>query len=208
MRNRPTGSGTSQRLSCWCHSRNSAQQSTSPSTVSSTTSNLNGAQCELHYRSNSHDSPTEFRPQSFPPSYVWMYGSFVADVFITSAMIFYLQRMKDSTVFDRTRSVVNRMCILTFETNALTGLCEVIVAALLQVRKDGWGPCFNFCLVKLYTISLLVSLNSRKAANAKGPMSTGINSNFASNFNKANNTMEMQRSRGIVRLFLILFLSI
>jgi len=97
----------------------------------------------------------------FNAAYVWLYGESAADVLITASLIYLLQSVRDATSFKSTKSIANRLSILTFETNALTAVSCISSAILLDIRKDGWGPAVNFLSVKLFCISLLVTLNAR-----------------------------------------------
>jgi hypothetical protein len=79
----------------------------------------------------------------FNAAYVWLYGEAAADVIITVSLIYYLQSVRDATTFRNTKSLANRLTILTFETNALTLISCVASAVALQSRKDGWGRVFR-----------------------------------------------------------------
>jgi hypothetical protein len=80
----------------------------------------------------------------FQAAYVWLYGEAAADLVITASLVFYLQSVRESTTFRSTKSLANRLSIITFETNALTLISCISSAIALQVRKDGWGVSSDF----------------------------------------------------------------
>ncbi|KAJ3574716.1 hypothetical protein NP233_g1572 [Leucocoprinus birnbaumii] len=97
----------------------------------------------------------------------WLGSSCLADVVITSAMVFYLR--KHRTGFSQTDHQIDRIIRVTMHTGLVTALWALIdlMLYLSSVSHYSLLPSasrhlfFNFCLSKLYTNSLMSSLNSR-----------------------------------------------
>ncbi|KAF9267332.1 hypothetical protein L218DRAFT_1060558 [Marasmius fiardii PR-910] len=93
---------------------------------------------------------------------MWLLGSCCGDILITSI----LRRHK--TGFQASDDIVDRVIRLTVQTGLLTAICAIIDLALFLADPSGLHLIFNFPLSKLYTNSLMSSLNSRGAWNFKG----------------------------------------
>ncbi|OJT08158.1 hypothetical protein TRAPUB_954 [Trametes pubescens] len=90
---------------------------------------------------------------------VWLAFSAVADCAITVALVWHLRKHK--TGFVATDDIVNRIIRLTVQTGLITALCAVIDLVLFLATPSGLHLVFNLPLSKLYTNSLMSSLNSR-----------------------------------------------
>ncbi|KAL1950417.1 hypothetical protein VTO73DRAFT_5541 [Trametes versicolor] len=90
---------------------------------------------------------------------VWLAFSAVADCAITVALVWHLRKHK--TGFVATDDIVNRIIRLTVQTGLITALCAVIDLVLFLASPSGLHLVFNLPLSKLYTNSLMSSLNSR-----------------------------------------------
>ncbi|KAF7968291.1 hypothetical protein HWV62_31033 [Athelia sp. TMB] len=110
---------------------------------------------------------------------IWLAGAAVTDVGITTAMTYHLQKHK--TGFSATDDVVNRYAIilavfalgltylvifnriirLTVQTGAVTAVVAIIDLVLFLTDTTGTHLIFNVPLSKLYTNSLMSSLNAR-----------------------------------------------
>ncbi|KAI0632408.1 hypothetical protein C8Q77DRAFT_1159036 [Trametes polyzona] len=90
---------------------------------------------------------------------VWLAFSAVADCAITIALVWHLRKHK--TGFAATDDIVNRIIRLTVQTGLITALCAVIDLILFLATPSGLHLVFNLPLSKLYTNSLMSSLNSR-----------------------------------------------
>ncbi|KAH9939817.1 hypothetical protein B0H21DRAFT_756071 [Amylocystis lapponica] len=90
---------------------------------------------------------------------VWLAFSAVADSLITVALVWHLRKHK--TGFHATDDIVNRIIRLTVQTGLVTALCAVIDLILFLASPSGLHLVFNLPLSKLYTNSLMSSLNSR-----------------------------------------------
>ncbi|OSD07502.1 hypothetical protein PYCCODRAFT_1463746 [Trametes coccinea BRFM310] len=90
---------------------------------------------------------------------VWLAFSAVADCAITIALVGHLRKHK--TGFAATDDIVNRIIRLTVQTGLITALCAVVDLVLFLATPSGLHLVFNLPLSKLYTNSLMSSLNSR-----------------------------------------------
>ncbi|KAI0926841.1 hypothetical protein AcW1_007756 [Taiwanofungus camphoratus] len=90
---------------------------------------------------------------------IWLAFSAVADSAITTALVWHLRSHK--TGFSGTDDVVNRIIRLTVQTGLVTALCAIIDLILFLATPSGLHLIFNLPLSKLYTNSLMSSLNSR-----------------------------------------------
>ncbi|KAI0647778.1 hypothetical protein C8Q79DRAFT_951904 [Trametes meyenii] len=101
---------------------------------------------------------------------VWLAFSAVADTIITASLVWHLRRHK--TGMPVTDDIVNRIIRLTVQTGLITALCAIIDLVLFLVTPTGLHLIFNLPLSKLYTNSLMSSLNSRQGW--KYDTSTGV----------------------------------
>jgi len=90
---------------------------------------------------------------------IWLVSAAVADVCITLVLTFHLQRHK--TGFPATDDIVNRIIRLTVQTGAITAVCATVDLIIFLVDDTGTHLIFNVPLSKLYTNSLMSSLNAR-----------------------------------------------
>ncbi|PCH39978.1 hypothetical protein WOLCODRAFT_150029 [Wolfiporia cocos MD-104 SS10] len=90
---------------------------------------------------------------------IWLAFSAVADSAITAALVWHLRKHK--TGFSQTDDIVNKIIRLTVQTGLVTALCAIIDLILFLASPSGLHLIFNLPLSKLYTNSLMSSLNSR-----------------------------------------------
>ncbi|ETW83074.1 hypothetical protein HETIRDRAFT_474219 [Heterobasidion irregulare TC 32-1] len=95
-----------------------------------------------------------------PAVIVWLAGSAACDTMITIVLVWHLRRHKGG--FSTTDDVIDRIIRVTVQTGMLTSLVALIDLVLFISSPSGLHLAFNFPLSKLYTNSLLSSLNSRK----------------------------------------------
>ncbi|KAI0030851.1 hypothetical protein K488DRAFT_87392 [Vararia minispora EC-137] len=99
--------------------------------------------------------------QSFKPiTVIWLVGSAAADILITVVLVWYLRRQKSG--YSWTDDVVDRIIRLTVQTGMVTAIVACIDCVLYLASPDAYHLTFNFMLAKLYTNSLLSSLNARR----------------------------------------------
>ncbi|KAI8978769.1 hypothetical protein BD414DRAFT_117621 [Trametes punicea] len=91
---------------------------------------------------------------------IWLAFSAIADTLITISLVWHLRRHK--TGMPVTDDVVNRIIRLTVQTGLITALCAIVDLILFLVTPAGLHLIFNLPLSKLYTNSLMSSLNSRQ----------------------------------------------
>ncbi|KAH9068072.1 hypothetical protein EDB83DRAFT_2314878 [Lactarius deliciosus] len=92
--------------------------------------------------------------------YTWLGGNTVADLVITGSMLYYLTRRRGDGNFSD--HALSRIMILAIETNILTTTIGVVALVMVAVYPDkNWYTCPTAFLGKLYSNTLLVSLNNR-----------------------------------------------
>ncbi|KAK7051590.1 hypothetical protein VNI00_004569 [Paramarasmius palmivorus] len=90
---------------------------------------------------------------------IWLVNSTLADIIITCTLVYHLQTHK--TGFKSTDSHLDRIIRLTIQTGLVTTIWALTDLLVYLLLPDGTHLIFNCVLPKLYTISLLSSLNSR-----------------------------------------------
>ncbi|KAJ3932506.1 MAG: hypothetical protein NXY57DRAFT_894040, partial [Lentinula lateritia] len=94
---------------------------------------------------------------------MWLAGECFADLVITSVLVWHLRKHK--TGFQASDELVDRIIRLTVQTGLLTSLCAILDLIFFLCDPTGTHLIFNFPLAKLYTNSVMSSLNSRGAWN-------------------------------------------
>jgi len=92
----------------------------------------------------------------------WLVGNTVTDILITAAMIYYLKSRQSDAAAAYSDHALSRMVRLTVETNVLTTITGVVALLLIAIYPNKiWYTCPTAFLGKLYSNTLLVSLNNR-----------------------------------------------
>ncbi|KAL1682349.1 hypothetical protein EV122DRAFT_259627 [Schizophyllum commune] len=91
---------------------------------------------------------------------IWLAASSLSDILITGSLVNHLRSHK--TGFRTTDTHVDRIIRLTVQTGLITSLWALADMLLYLLDPAGWHLMLNFALSKLYTNSLMSSLNSRK----------------------------------------------
>jgi hypothetical protein len=90
---------------------------------------------------------------------IWLAAECVSDFIITTSLVWHLRKHK--TGFKETDTLVNRLIIMTVQTGMVTSLCAIVDLILYLCDPTGLHLLFNMPLSKLYTNSLMSSLNTR-----------------------------------------------
>ncbi|KAH7882680.1 hypothetical protein F5I97DRAFT_1816535, partial [Phlebopus sp. FC_14] len=90
---------------------------------------------------------------------IWLAAAAVGDVLITATLVWHLSRRK--TGLAATDDLINRIMRLTVQTGLITAVCAVVDLAFYLTNANGIHLIFNLPLAKLYSNSLLSSLNYR-----------------------------------------------
>jgi len=90
---------------------------------------------------------------------LWLSAECIGDFLITSILVWHLKRRK--TGFQKTDLLVDRIISMTVHTGVLTSICAILDLILYLADPTGLHLAFNFPLCKLYTNSLISSLNCR-----------------------------------------------
>ncbi|KAE9402484.1 hypothetical protein BT96DRAFT_547395 [Gymnopus androsaceus JB14] len=111
------------------------------------------------------------------------------DVLIALVLCFLLQTSK--TGFGRSNTILNKLTLFAVNTGLLTSLCAVASLVSILAAPDTFiYITFFFAMGRLYTNSLLATLNARNAIRRAGDnvqSTSGINipvSSFSNSFNK------------------------
>ncbi|KAG9121956.1 hypothetical protein FRC07_001862 [Ceratobasidium sp. 392] len=94
-----------------------------------------------------------------PAVVVWLVMSAIADVVITCVLTWYLHSHR--TGFPRTDDVITRIIRLTIQTGLVTSLWAIVDVILYLSLPNNLHLLLNIPLCKLYSNSLLSTLNSR-----------------------------------------------
>jgi len=98
-----------------------------------------------------------------------------ADIVIAASMVYYLRKLVSSTNLESTTAMLNRLIRFSLQTGILTSMTSLASIACFQAMSNMvWFSVYIF-LAKLYSNSLLVSLNARprkkQSRREKGPQS-------------------------------------
>ncbi|KAI0754899.1 hypothetical protein C8Q80DRAFT_396807 [Daedaleopsis nitida] len=106
-------------------------------------------------------------PHMYARTIVWLGGGASVDVTIMSSMVYLLYSARRKTgVFKRGELMINRLLRLTIETNSACALCAILeLAFFLGMRSTNLHFLFALVLSKVYSNTLMASLNSRNPKN-------------------------------------------
>jgi hypothetical protein len=91
----------------------------------------------------------------------WLGGNTISDLLIASAMLFHLSRLKTREGNLSSHALVS-IVRLTVESNMVTTTVSIVSFLMVAVYPDkNWFVCPTYVLGKLYSNTLLVSLNNR-----------------------------------------------
>ncbi|RDB17869.1 hypothetical protein Hypma_000714 [Hypsizygus marmoreus] len=131
---------------------------------------------------------------------IWLVSASFADLLITSSLVIHLK--KHRTGFSGTDTHVDRIIRLTVQTGLVTAIWALVDLTVYLLDPTGMHLIFNFPLSKLYTNSLMSSLNARRLWQYDGdndvPM-TRDNANVGTRMStlKANVDLSLDRERHI-----------
>jgi len=84
-----------------------------------------------------------------------------ADVLIAISMLYYLRKLDSGSNLKSTTAVLNRLVRWTLQTGLITSMTSVAVIICFQAMVNMVWLGLYIILAKIYSISLLVSLNAR-----------------------------------------------
>ncbi|KAL4080920.1 hypothetical protein J3A83DRAFT_4203351 [Scleroderma citrinum] len=90
---------------------------------------------------------------------IWLACAACADVIIALALVLHLRNKRNA--FPGTNDVIDRLIRITMQTGLITSMCAVIDLITYLTISSGIHLIFNVPLAKLYSNSLLSSLNAR-----------------------------------------------
>ncbi|TCD63783.1 hypothetical protein EIP91_004966 [Steccherinum ochraceum] len=102
---------------------------------------------------------------------IWLVGSAICDILITTALTFHLRKYR--TGFSATDTALNKITRLTVSNGLITSAFAIADVIAFLATPLGIHIAFNYTLVKLYTNSVLSSLNSRPVGERSAYTSSG-----------------------------------
>jgi len=90
---------------------------------------------------------------------IWLASSAITDLIITTFLVWYLQTHKSG--FKKSNLIINRIIRLTVQTGLITSFIATLDLVFFLASPSGLHLMFNFPLCKLYSNSLMSSLNAR-----------------------------------------------
>jgi len=98
----------------------------------------------------------------------WLIGSFATDTLISLCMLVILFKARNTTPWKNSKAMFNKLIVNVVRTGSATSIVAAVTLALFKIFPDVnyYGTPSNF-LQKLYAISLLASLNSRRRSSAE-----------------------------------------
>ncbi|KDR82515.1 hypothetical protein GALMADRAFT_237851 [Galerina marginata CBS 339.88] len=120
----------------------------------------------------------------------------LTDFLIAAALCFFLRRLR--TGYHKSDTLINSLCRYAVNTGALTGVVSFLTLLLYNVRPEAfYFMATYFTLGKLYAISFLCALNTRKVIRGKGTDregNTSDTSNMRNTFLMVTNNSRVQRN--------------
>ncbi|THU76490.1 hypothetical protein K435DRAFT_704764, partial [Dendrothele bispora CBS 962.96] len=117
---------------------------------------------------------------------VWLIGATVSDLMITFILVTYLYR-KHKRGFKASNELIDRIIRSTIQTGVLTSvIAGTDLVIYLIFPAQAWHFIFNVPLCKLYSVTLMSSLNSRQGwafGSTESEGQTWSTSNNANGFN-------------------------
>ncbi|KAF8498127.1 hypothetical protein F5888DRAFT_1692625 [Russula emetica] len=105
---------------------------------------------------------------------IWLVGNTVTDFLIVAAMLYYLTRRRNADLGPWCNHALVKIVRLTIETNIMTTTTSVVALFLVAIAPEEiYYTCPTAILGKLYSNTLLVSLNNRISIRAVSPAGTG-----------------------------------
>lgn len=92
--------------------------------------------------------------------FTWLGCTSIVDVIITVSLVFYLRRHR--TGFERPDMIINRIIRFTVQTGMVTSVVAISEVIIALSHRTGVHLILNLALCKLYSNSLMSSLNSRQ----------------------------------------------
>ncbi|KAJ7843488.1 hypothetical protein B0H13DRAFT_2364727 [Mycena leptocephala] len=99
-----------------------------------------------------------------PIAFIWLAGSILADVLITGCMMWYLRfKIQNSNhgIVLSSRATFNQIIARAVQANVLSLISQVMTFILYKANLGLYFFLVDFTIVKVYTFSLLCSLNAR-----------------------------------------------
>lgn len=122
---------------------------------------------------------------------IWLAFSAAADVLIAVSLVWYLRQHK--TGFSGSDDAIDRIIRLTVQTGLITAVCATVDLIVFLADDTTVHLAFNLPLAKLYTNTLLSSLNTRKgwgyshgmdgAFSSNNPPPVQVNARYNNNVN-------------------------
>ncbi|KAJ7301777.1 hypothetical protein DFH08DRAFT_978466 [Mycena albidolilacea] len=131
------------------------------------------------------------REKAVVPATIWLITGVVTDVSIALALLLEFRKVKSS--FKETRSLLNRLVAQTIQTGTGGATIALVVLVVFLVNNDSNVPTgVAYCLGRVYCITMLANLNSKKAGNTWSSKGTSSGANLDTRGERGN----LERSEG------------
>jgi hypothetical protein len=91
----------------------------------------------------------------------WLAASILCDIVITGSLVYYLSSYRSG--FKNTDDIITRLIQATIQTGFMTALWALLDLIVYRLEDNSLHLIFNFPLAKIYTNSLMSTLNARRA---------------------------------------------
>ncbi|KAH8830409.1 hypothetical protein DL96DRAFT_941061 [Flagelloscypha sp. PMI_526] len=105
------------------------------------------------------------------PVMIWLFSAAIADVIITTVLVDYLR--KHRTGYQKTDDKLEKLMRLTIQTGMITSIWAIVDCVVYLADPTGTHLIFNVPLSKLYSNSMMSTLNARGQWSKQPPISSG-----------------------------------
>lgn len=133
-----------------------------------------------------------------PTAYIWLIAPIISDMAISGAMFYYL-RVKTKNAPSQSKLTFNAIISRTVQANVVSLISQVLTAILMKANLGLWFFFNDVTITKIYTFSMLVSLNARRSQSAMFGTSEMRSKGETSGREISLNNLSYQRSGHFVR---------
>ncbi|PAV15935.1 hypothetical protein PNOK_0879300 [Pyrrhoderma noxium] len=121
--------------------------------------------------------------------------STITDVSISATLIFLLHRSR--TGYKRSDSMINRLIVFTVNTGAVTSICALCVIICVSLSPDSLiYVAFYVCTSRLYTNTLLATLNARRVSSTGSEIPSSLSIHFDDTTRRDHNSIGIDNRTG------------
>ncbi|KAJ7080991.1 hypothetical protein C8R44DRAFT_895193 [Mycena epipterygia] len=125
------------------------------------------------------------RQKAIIPATIWLVSEAVTDISIALALLLEFRRVKP--VFEKTRSLVDRLVAQTIQTGAAGATIALVsLIAFIVNKESNVSTGIAYCLGRIYCLTMLANLNVRKTGNAWLSRGTSSGANLGTRGERGN----------------------